>query len=258
MPKRTNKTSHVLNLITNGASEFEDNQAPGAAAASQPPDAGILATGADSGDSPGTVRIMADNSAAQDHAAALRENADALRVSAAALRETVLLEAAETASLPVSPGEVPPRAEPEKEPVMRPAVPGVKKVIVNKSSDNDKISAEILNSLVSHLDEESSRLQVYNRINVMEEILRQIDFMKYMKNNNQCMCQRCQVDVIALTLTKLPAKYVVAEENTVAPLIGYYENKYKVRILTEIIKACHAVRESPRHGHAGTIQAIQL
>lgn len=252
MPKRTNKTSHVLNLITNGSSEFEDIQASGAAAELQQPAAGILAAGAVSGDSPGIVR--AENNAAGDHAAALRDNADALRVSAAALREAALPEAAKTASLPVS-GEG--HAEQKKDPVIRPVVPGDKKVIVNKSSDNDKISTEILNRLVSHLDEESARLQVYNRINVMEEILSQQDFIKYMKNNNQCMCRRCQVDVIALTLTKLPAKYVVAEENTVAPLIGYYENKYRVRILTEIIKSCQVVSESPRHGHPGTIQAIQ-
>lgn len=73
-------------------------------------------------------------------------------------------------------------------------------------------------------------------------------FKKYMEQYGVCMCSRCCADVKALILTRLPSKYVVAHEDSVAPMIGFYENKFKVRIFTEILKACLQVKEKPRHG----------
>ena len=54
-------------------------------------------------------------------------------------------------------------------------------------------------------------------------------------------------DVCALVLTGLPAKYVVTNKDSVSPILGYYESKFKIYMLTELIKACNKVRESPRH-----------
>ena len=48
-------------------------------------------------------------------------------------------------------------------------------------------------------------------------------------------------------LTHLPAKYVVVDGNPIAPIIGYYESKYRSRILTEVMKACILVKDKPRH-----------
>ena len=84
--------------------------------------------------------------------------------------------------------------------------------------------------------------------NVMENIITRMDLKKYMEQYGVCMCSRCCADVKALILTRLPSKYVVAHEDSVAPMIGFYENKFKVRIFTEILKACLQVKEKPRHG----------
>ena len=83
--------------------------------------------------------------------------------------------------------------------------------------------------------------------NVMENIITRMDLKKYMEQYGVCRCSRCCADVKALILTRLPSKYVVAQEDSVAPMIGFYENKFKVRIFTEILKSCLQVKEEPRH-----------
>ena len=85
--------------------------------------------------------------------------------------------------------------------------------------------------------------------NVMENIITRMDLKKYMEQYGVCRCsRRCCADTKALILTRLPSKYVVVHEDSVAPMIGFYENKFKVRIFTEILKACLQVKEKPRHG----------
>ena len=84
--------------------------------------------------------------------------------------------------------------------------------------------------------------------NVMENIITRMDLKKSMEQYGVCRCSRCCADTKALILTRLPSKYVVVHEDSVAPMIGFYENKFKVRIFTEILKACLQVKEKPRHG----------
>lgn len=317
MAKKTNKTSHVLNLITNGTpSEPEADNPPDSV-----PEPADFPEPVPSGKqvSDGVVAAL-EAAAAEDHAAALRENAAALRESAAAIREAVTLS--ETGEiLPDSqelPGTKPePMSESEdsmvkteqqkalgadsvsnaesnavsdtgtvntkdalsdveekstqqgeasaaadtvlKEPQIRPVAPGEKKVIVvNESSENGRISNEILNNLTSHMEEEAmAKREVYRMVNVMEQILSHTNLEKHMKTYGVCTCSRCRADVKALILTRLPAKYVVVDESSVAPIIGYYESKFRVRLLTEIIKSCMDVKDSPRHGSLDSLQYIE-
>jgi len=250
--RKTNKTSHVLNLITNGNDADPDpDKVLEAEAEDIKPAADTLAE-----NSPAAEDTSAEdtNKATEEHAAALRENAEALRMSAAAMRETTQQDEgkAETkVEEEISPDAdiiAPAPVTAPEEPAAKPAPAGDKKVIVvNKSSENDKLSTEIMNNLASHLEEEEKKQILFRRVNVMEEILSHMDLEKHMNRYDVCKCQRCHVDVLALTLTRLPAKYVVVGENMVAPILGYYENKYKIRILTEINKACMIVGEHPRH-----------
>lgn len=87
----------------------------------------------------------------------------------------------------------------------------------------------------------------YRFINVMEHLLMRQDLESVLKQHNVCTCHRCMSDVCALSLTGLPAKYVVTSKDSVSPLLSYYENKYKIPVLTELIKACNRVRENPHH-----------
>nr|WP_305149506.1 late competence development ComFB family protein [Enterocloster bolteae] len=140
-----------------------------------------------------------------------------------------------------------------KEPVSRITANGDKTVIVvDETSQNDNISNKILDRLTDQLEEEiQGKLDHYHMVNVMEQILKRMNLKQYLKQYDVCMCSRCQADVMALILTRLPAKYVVVDESSTAPIIGFYESKFKVRILTEIIKACMDVKENPRHDRSG-------
>ncbi len=70
---------------------------------------------------------------------------------------------------------------------------------------------------------------------------------KYIRLFGLCTCPRCRVDVIALSLTNLPAKYVVASSKDIAPLTTVYESKYNAAIVSQVMNACKRVMEKPRH-----------
>ncbi len=70
---------------------------------------------------------------------------------------------------------------------------------------------------------------------------------RYMEQFGVCTCSRCKADIIALTLSKLPPRYVVVEEEALSPLKSFYEDRYAQDVSAEITKACIAVKKSPRH-----------
>lgn len=94
--------------------------------------------------------------------------------------------------------------------------------------------------------EKKKDAESFHYVNVMEELVRRmnLDPTQY----GVCGCSRCRADVMALMLTTLPAKYVIVQDGAVAPLLNYYENKFKVQLLTAAIKACIKVKDNPHHG----------
>lgn len=83
-------------------------------------------------------------------------------------------------------------------------------------------------------------------INVCEKLVREkID--EYMDKFSTCKCKRCVTDTIALALSNLPPKYIVVNDKDDVPFISFYENKYKILLMTELTKACLKVMECPRH-----------
>lgn len=228
MPRKTNKTSHVLNLITNGSALEQEAAADEKKEEAQQ-------------EKKDTVTEAAQGGAPKETA---QGEAPKETVREAAPKETVQSGAPkETAQEAVNP----------KEPVSRITANGDKTVIVvDETSRNDNISNKILDRLTDQLEEEiQGKLDHYHMVNVMEQILKRMNLKQYLKQYDVCMCSRCQADVMALILTRLPAKYVVVDESSTAPIIGFYESKFKVRILTEIIKACMDVKENPRHDRSG-------
>jgi len=86
----------------------------------------------------------------------------------------------------------------------------------------------------------------YEYINVMEYIVR--DMVKeYMEKFNLCCCDRCLADVTALTLTRLPSKYIVVERSYASPLLNFHSNRLSPQIIVELTKACSVVKENPHH-----------
>ena len=70
---------------------------------------------------------------------------------------------------------------------------------------------------------------------------------KYIKMFGLCGCNRCRIDVIALALSNLPAKYVVAKPDELIPRLSMYEQKYNAAVVTQVMSACKKVLDRPHH-----------
>lgn len=84
------------------------------------------------------------------------------------------------------------------------------------------------------------------RINVMERIVGD-KIIYFMRQFECCTCEKCIADTIALTLNGLPPKYIVTEPAAEAPLLSFYTNHFISEITVEATKACMTVKETPRH-----------
>lgn len=86
----------------------------------------------------------------------------------------------------------------------------------------------------------------YQLINVMETLVKE-KAQHFMTEIGMCTCPRCEIDVVALALSGVAPKYVVAETAEVSPLMNFYASKYEGSIAIELMKAGELVRARPRH-----------
>ncbi len=83
-------------------------------------------------------------------------------------------------------------------------------------------------------------------LSVMEYIIEQ-EIHEYMINFSVCGCSRCTADVMALALTNLPAKFVVAGKDSVSPILNFYSKKYATEVTVALTNACVQVADHPHH-----------
>jgi len=62
-----------------------------------------------------------------------------------------------------------------------------------------------------------------------------------------CKCEQCVLDVMALVLNRLPARYIVTPKGRIMTKIKETEVQFQVDILREIVHALRIVTERPRH-----------
>ena len=86
----------------------------------------------------------------------------------------------------------------------------------------------------------------YTVLNVTQALVEE-KAEKYIKMLGLCGCNRCHIDVIALALSDLPAKYVVVKGKDINPRLSYYESKYSSAVITAVMSACKKVNEKPHH-----------
>lgn len=213
MAKKTNKTSHILDLLTNGPA----------------PETTV----------PKKVTVV-DEGSRND-----RISQEILSSLSDELDHQISQEPDEQSAPPVS-------AQPQA-PVQIPPAPSVQNGPQADIDPVKELDTDLIEELDTELDTELENLieedtsEEYRFINVMEELLKQQDLEDTMKRFNVCTCPRCNADVRALTLTALPAKYVVIGQNSMSPVLNYYQNKFKIHMLTALNKACNTVRERPHH-----------
>lgn len=220
MAKKTNKTSHVLDLLTNG-------------------------TSSEAGGNPSRVTIPKKVTVVDENSRSNRLSEELLNSLSEELGQEVP-EVSFEEEVPVPEPAVPsvaaPAAEKKPEPVAETIPAGNTEPVLQQQNIPQVSSVEDLRSKFGNREGTD-----FHFLNIMEELLIQQDLESILKNHNVCTCRRCQADVCALALTALPSKYVVISKTSLSPVINYYENKFKIAMLTELNKACAIVRETPHH-----------
>ena len=142
--------------------------------------------------------------------------------------ETPAAPVVEEAPQPEPVAETPPapvvEEAPQPEPVAEtPDEPVVEQPAAEKPDEEEVICANIMEILVERKAE------------------------TYMELFGLCCCDRCKMDVQALALTELPAKYVVMGKNELPLRLSLYEGRMNTAITAQILRACKVVLAEPRH-----------
>ena len=217
MAKKTNKTSHVLNLITG----------------SQPPVAPSGETQQEGSAAEEPVRVPSANVTVVDPR---EEGKLAEEIQKNLIRELEKEQAEQPQEQSEQPQE---QAEQPQEQAEQP----------QEQAEQPQANAGVAVQEKQEEPEQKNQQKrlSYRVVNVMEEILTPELILDALKSNDTCTCSRCQADVKALMLTRLPPKYIVADNTAVPMMFTYYCNKFRVAVLSQSIRACMKVKEHPRH-----------
>jgi len=98
----------------------------------------------------------------------------------------------------------------------------------------------------AHPDHIQDSDEGFTCFNVMQALV-EAKTEKYIKLFGLCTCSRCRTDVVALALTNLPAKYLVATSKEMVPLLSVYEGQYSAAVISQVMNACRRVMAHPRH-----------
>lgn len=120
---------------------------------------------------------------------------------------------------------------------------------VESQEDRDILSDAIQKRLEQSVFGEAKVQEGFHIVNIMQECLKSEDILAYMRKAGCCTCERCQADVLAATLSHLPAMYVVMYKKSTSARISFYHENYKMDILTSIMRAIRDVKEHPHHGN---------
>lgn len=237
MAKKTNKTSHVLNLITG-------SQPPVASSGeTQPPSSASGETQQEGSAAEEPVRVPSANVTVVDPR---EEGKLAEEIQKNLIQE---LEKEQTEEQAEQPGEQEEQSEEQTEEQSEEQSEEQTEEQTEEQIEQPKTNAGTPVQKEPEQQEEQKQEDgpSYRVVNIMEEILTPELILDALKSNGTCTCSRCQADVKALMLTRLPPKYIVADNTTVPMLLTFYRNKFRVAVLSQSMRACMEVKEHPRH-----------
>jgi competence protein ComFB len=67
------------------------------------------------------------------------------------------------------------------------------------------------------------------------------------ERNDICKCEKCKFDITAITLNRLPSKYVVTPRGRVYTKLSELELQKRTDIIKELTKAIEIVKNNPQH-----------
>jgi len=80
------------------------------------------------------------------------------------------------------------------------------------------------------------------------EIVVQQALQTYLRNNTlSCSCERCQADIMALALNRLPAHYYVSSRGEIMTQWKSQALHDQARIMADVVRAAQQVSATPSH-----------
>ena len=235
MAKKTNKTSHVLNLITG----------------SQPP---VTSSGETQPSAQASGEIQQKGSAAEEPVRVPSANVTVVdpreeRKLAEEIQKNLIqeLEKEQTEEQAEQPREQEEQLEEQAEQPREQEEQSEKQSEEQTEQPKTNVGTPVQKEPEQQEEQKQEDGPSYRVVNIMEEILTPELILDALKSNGTCTCSRCQADVKALMLTRLPPKYIVADNTAVPMLLTYYHNKFRVAVISQSIRACMDVKERPRH-----------
>ena len=275
---KTNKTAHVLNVITGGHGQSDpvEEQAPAPASdpavdsqapASRPPVTPILeiARADDDALSAAILNTLMEEVTGESTVAALEEAptpqapiSEAGELDEIAWAAASVEESAPAASAPAEavhqPEPVQADTAPQSEPVQADAAPQPEPVQEDTAPQPELTQADTAPQTESAQEDiaiaEADDCYVRNQdiaYHNITQALVESKAEKYMKMVDMCCCPRCTADVKAKALCNLPPKYIVMHKSALTPMLSYYEGRFSAAVTAQIFAACQLVKENPRH-----------
>jgi len=93
--------------------------------------------------------------------------------------------------------------------------------------------------------EEGNTLELHNLMETV--VLQRLDEVLGKNQTGFCNCAQCRLDVVALALNSLPARYVVTERGAVYASANSLGIQHFVDVVAALTKALQVVRQKPRH-----------
>lgn len=235
MAKKTNKTSHVLNLITG-------SQPPVASSGeTQPSSSASSETQQEGSAAEEPVRVPSANVTVVDPR---EEGKLAEEIQKNLIQE---LEKEQTEEQAEQPREQEEQSEEQAEQPREQEEQSEEQSEEQTEQPQTSAGTPVQKEPEQQEEQKQEDGPSYRVVNIMEEILTPELILDALKSNDTCTCSRCQADVKALMLTRLPPKYIVADNTTVPMLLTFYRNKFRVAVLSQSMRACMEVKEHPRH-----------
>lgn len=252
MAKKSNKTEHVLKLITKNEDAMEDDFF---------------------GINPISNHLEPSEASPKTAAAPKPKKNTAVKNEAAPETKPAEIKSAEPKTIE-STEEKPPTIEAEAQPSEEKSQPVVPKAQLDEDKSQPVEKKDQLADRKSQSTEEKTEraemkgaeaaeplkmeeaapqnagsalfAQHDNLVNIAE-VLAKEKLTLVMSRMKVCSCSTCVNDVLALALNSLPTKYVTTDAGKQYFQLDMYKKQYETDVLAALTKACVRVKASPRH-----------
>jgi competence protein ComFB len=246
MAKKSNKTEHVLKLITKADNGYSEDE---------------LFTLDQEISSNGTLAVKNTVQAEPGEAEEGEINLSVIQPEQEIKYETKLKIEIEP-EIEIKPGAIKQAAEtPAKAPVEETPVKAIVdespvKAIVDEAPARESVAeisvkepeqSPVARAFLEQENKTSVVLEPTSDLVNIAEILAREKLSLVMERMKVCTCKTCVNDVLALALNSLPTKYVTTDAGKQYCQLDVYKKQYETDILAALTKACVRVKAAPRH-----------